>query len=426
MQCSKPYQLLMYVIISVAGVVVIANAVFFLRHIGRWQLSVSRNISWACWATLCMLTGPLVWIIWYCYVKYIKRNFAITGRKQPFIYEPSMTSPLLSQDASLNSSHISLSWSNSAGVSVTSASSYPLSAASEAKARLELASIPRSDVKIIHHAKVLRGGMGTVCEAMFNGRKVAVKEPLFAGAMGARDRGKFMKELAINHRVHHPACVTFFGACIDDEGMMLLMEWMEGGSVHLALSNCSVEPLLPRLRVSMAREIADGLQYLHSNGIIHRDIKSHNVLLTSDGHAKLCDFGLAKLRTLTVASLSSTSSVVGTYAWSAPEVILHGDEHSPASDVYSMGIVMWELMTCESPFEGLDYHQVVARLRNQQRPAVPSPLPAGFTSDFVAIMMRCLHQVIFAFVAHWFVCSVTRAAGSRPTADSSSSSGRAH
>ena len=166
--------------------------------------------------------------------------------------------------------------------------------------------------------------------------------------------------------------------------------------MYSALSNHTVHPLLPRLRVSMAREIADGLQYLHANGIVHRDIKSLNVLLTCDGHAKLCDFGLAKLRTLTVASVSqSSSAVLGTFAWCAPEVILNGDEHSPASDVYAMGIVMWELMTCESPFESLDYHQVVARLRNQQRPAVPSPLPAGFTSDYVAIMMRCLQQVMF-------------------------------
>jgi serine/threonine protein kinase len=261
--------------------------------------------------------------------------------------------------------------------------------------------------------------MGAVRQAMYNGRQVAVKEPLIAGVtMGARDRDKFMKELEINHRVHHPACVTFFGACIDDDGMMLLMEWMDGGSLYSALDNHSVEPLLPRLRVSMAREIADGLEYLHANGIIHRDIKSPNVLLTSDFHAKLCDFGLAKLRTLTVASLSATSiAAQGTYAWSAPEVILNGEEHTPASDVYSMGIVMWELMTCEVPFDGLDHSQIYARLNRQQRPAVPSPLPAGFTPEYVAVMMRCLHQVMF--LCRRFPRRLTRAAGSFPAADSS-------
>ena len=120
-----------------------------------------------------------------------------------------------------------------------------------------------------------------------------------------------------------------------------------------------------------------------------------NVLLTSDGHAKLCDFGLATLHSLTAASLSAASSAVGTIAWSAPEVIIHGHLHSKASDVYSMGIVFWELLTCYIPFQGLDYHQILARLRNQERPTVPSSLPPGFTSDYVEIMMRCLEEVMF-------------------------------
>lgn len=269
--------------------------------------------------------------------------------------------------------------------------------AAEFKAR-----VLRLDVQFVK-MKEMRGGMGTVRQAMYNGRKVAVKEPLIDGAtMNARDRDKFMKELEINHRVHHPACVTFFGACIDDSGMMLLMEWMEGGSLHSALGNHSVEPLKPRLRVSMAREIADGLQYLHAIGIVHRDIKSANVLLTCDGRAKLCDFGLAKLRTLTVASVPQASSaVLGTIAWCAPEIILNGDDHSSASDVYAMGIVMWELMTCKVPFEDLEHAQIRARLEKHRRPAVPSPLPPGFTPKYVDVMMRCWHQVrMFSLLAN--------------------------
>jgi len=266
--------------------------------------------------------------------------------------------------------------------------------AAEAQARVPFATACRSDVCIIAHAKELRGGNGIVRQAMYNGRLVAVKQPLVTCTIGARDRLKFMKELEMNYRLHHAACVAMYGACIDDDGLLLLMEWMEGGSLYSALDNHSVKPLLPRVRVSMARGIADGLQYLHANGIIHRDIKSHNVLLTSDGRAKLCDFGLATLCTLTATAASSSSGrALGTFAWAAPEVMIDGAAHNAASDMYSLGIVLWELLTCDVPFDGLDYSQIMARLRNHQRPDVPHPLPDGFSVDYAALMMRCLQQV---------------------------------
>ena len=126
-----------------------------------------------------------------------------------------------------------------------------------------------------------------------------------------------------------------YGACIDDDGMFLIMEWMEGGSLYDALGNHIIRPLPPRKRVSTARDIADGMQYLHRSGILHRDIKSLNVLLSADGRAKLCDFGLATLRTLTTTTATaSDKQALGTYAWSAPEVVIDGSKHDEKSDVY--------------------------------------------------------------------------------------------
>jgi tetratricopeptide (TPR) repeat protein len=277
-------------------------------------------------------------------------------------------------------------------------------AAAETKAAAEApsyGSIRRSEVAFIPHTGQNRGAMGIVRQVMYNGRRFAAKEPIASSSIGARDRHKFMKELEIHYRLHHPSCVSIYGACIDQEGIMLLMEWMDGGSLYLALSNHCEEPVLPRLRLSMARDIADGLLYLHTHRIIHRDIKSSNVLLTSDGRAKLCDFGLAKMVSASCAS-SSSGLALGTLAWAAPEVLLDGAEHSPASDVYSLGIVMWELMTCEVPFEGLDHSQMIARLRNHQRPPVPDPLPSGFSPEYVALMMLCWHQVRLSVNAHIF------------------------
>jgi serine/threonine protein kinase len=172
--------------------------------------------------------------------------------------------------------------------------------------------------------------------------------------------------------------------------MLLLMEWMEGGSLYSALDNHSVMPLLPRLRISIARNIADGLQHLHANSIIHRDIKSLNVLLTSDSRAKLCDFGLATLQTLTS---TRTGGKGGTYPWSAPE-IFQGASCDEKTDIYAFGVVMWELLTCMVPFEGLSETQVRGLVERAKRPEKPRPLPIGFSPAYIQLMERCWHQVM--------------------------------
>ena len=130
--------------------------------------------------------------------------------------------------------------------------------------------------------------------------------------------------------------------------------------------------------------------YLHSFGIIHRDIKSLHVLLTSDSHAKLCDFGIATLHTLTTTATSSREGRQGgTLPWMAPELVLSGSKCSESTDVYSFGVIMWELLTCEVPFEGCNSVHIEARLRNGFRPDLPDPIPKGFLPEYVALMQRC-------------------------------------
>jgi hypothetical protein len=291
-------------------------------------------------------------------------------------------------------------------------------AAAEAMAPAAFATVRRVEVSVIAHAKALPGGNGVVRQAMYNGRLVAMKQPLITGPIGARDRAKFMKEMEINYRLHHAACVTMYGACIDDEGMLLLMEWMEGGSLYSALDNHSVKPVLPRMRISMARDIADGLCYMHTNGIVHRDLKSHNVLLTLNGHAKLCDFGLATLQTLTSTRTAGSGAAAGTYPWFAPEMF-QGASCNQTTDVYAFGIIMWELLTCEVPFQGLNEIQVRGLLERGQRPDLPCPLPFGFSSAYIELMKRCWHQVItIAVLINDDVFQLTHSAGTLPATDS--------
>ncbi len=125
---------------------------------------------------------------------------------------------------------------------------------------------------------------------------------------------------------------------------------------------------------------------------MHRDIKSLNVLLTADGHAKLCDFGLATLHTLTTTATSSHEGrQAGTLPWMAPE-LFSGCKCNESTDIYSFGIIMYELMTCEVPFDGLNQVQIEAQLKNGMRPELPDDIPNGFPSEYVDLMKRCWHQ----------------------------------
>jgi tRNA A-37 threonylcarbamoyl transferase component Bud32 len=178
-----------------------------------------------------------------------------------------------------------------------------------------------SEILQISHSEIaeiaippMRGSSGSVYKVKYQGMDAAKKQPHLARPLNDRDRSKFMKELEIAHKARNPHIVSMFGACFDDQGMFLLMEWMEGGSLYDALGNHKTKPIVARKRISIAREIAGGLAYLHKIGIVHRDIKSLNVLLTADGHAKLCDFGLATLHTLTTTASSATSAHEGRQA----------------------------------------------------------------------------------------------------------------
>jgi serine/threonine protein kinase len=365
-QCVEASQLLTYIIVGSVGFLVIANALFFLRHVRQVLLSNASKSAWGCWLVLAVLTGPLVWIIWFVFFK---------GRAD----KVSMKTLLLSD--SQDDSHISLPMAHTSLLGFEIVSS--------------------RDVKINMHVPEQRGGGGVVRQAMWHGRTVAIKKPFFDGTMSDHDKKKFVKELEIQARLRHPNCVAVFAVCTEAQDVFILMEWMHGGSLHSQLANTrrdqvalkqsgvagSGTALTAHTRLSIAREICDGLQYMHSKGMIHGDIKSLNILLGKDKTAKLCDFGLATMQLSATALVSSSTG--GTLAWSAPEIVLHGEHTSFKTDVYALGVVLWELLTCMQPFEGLKAPQIMGLLNEKQRPPIPSPLPAGFSDAYVAIMSRC-------------------------------------
>jgi serine/threonine protein kinase len=255
------------------------------------------------------------------------------------------------------------------------------------------------EVKINLSFPEMRGGGGVVRQAQWNGNLVAVKKPSISGVMSDGDRRKMMKELELQAALRHPNCVSVYAVCSEPHDFFIVMEWMHGGSLSAQLAktrddltrksvSASTTSLSVRSRLSIARNVCDGLQYMHSQKFVHGDLKTLNVLLSKDKVAKLCDFGLSTIQ-LSSASLM-TAHQGGTVAYSAPELLLiAGTRSNFATDVYALGVVLWELLTCMQPYEGCSVAQIIAHLNSKKRLTIPSPIPHGFTSEYVNMMTRC-------------------------------------
>ncbi|OKL50091.1 hypothetical protein BM477_03260 [Boudabousia marimammalium] len=212
-----------------------------------------------------------------------------------------------------------------------------------------------------------RGGMATVYHAVDERleREVAIKvmhpHLLGSGSFAAR----FQQEARSVARLIHPHIVTVF-----DQGQVqgtayIVMELVEGATVRDSLRTSGPYPLGQALELTKA--IAQGLDAAHRNGVVHRDIKPENILLTQDGSPKIADFGLA--RTVSEISISSHSTVLGTVAYVAPEVVTTGDSDG-RGDLYSLGIMLYEMITGTTPFGGKSPINVAYSHVNE---SVPSP-----------------------------------------------------
>ncbi|OQR95988.1 protein kinase [Achlya hypogyna] len=203
----------------------------------------------------------------------------------------------------------------------------------------------------IDHNEVLltraisRGAFGVVWLGHYHGQPVAIKRMI----EGDEEAVLFSKEIQTMGRLSHPKIVEFIGATwTSGYDLSAVTEFMDGGDVRTLLENQKINLSWKKQKISIAIDTAEALAYLHSLSpkLIHRDLKSKNVLLTSNMVAKLSDFGLSRNRSYE----ETLTAGVGTVRWTAPEVML-GDIYSEMADVYSFGVVLSELDTREIPFE---------------------------------------------------------------------------
>ncbi|CAN0096500.1 unnamed protein product [Ectocarpus sp. 12 AP-2014] len=230
------------------------------------------------------------------------------------------------------------------------------------------------------------GGFGEVRTAKWNGADVAVKHLLASGL--PRDSVRALrKEIRLHSSLHFDFVTPLYAASTIPPHLCLVVELAEGGSLQQYLYSTS-EPLAHALQTAFLYDIARGMSFLHVRGILHRDLKSANVLMFANGRLKLCDFGLSKVKT--DVSSRSKQGAVGTTQWMSPEEM----DESPANeltDVYSFGILCFEVVTRTEPFKGKRPAQVIrAVLYEEERPQIPEG--ASASPDVVALMEQCWKQ----------------------------------
>lgn len=237
------------------------------------------------------------------------------------------------------------------------------------------------------HTCIGRGGMGEVWQATDEvlGRPVAVKLMLgHETDPSAADR--FRLEAQTAARLSHPHVVGVFDFGTWDGKLFLVMELVEGSSLA---GESGTALVLPPERVAVvAAHAAAGLAAAHRQGVVHRDIKPGNLLLDVDGTVKLADFGIARFVDDPSAALTTTGQIVGTGLYLAPERAL-GQPASSASDVYSLGCVLYQLLTGRPPFQG-DTATALLYQHIDTPPAPPRQLGVGLPHAFETYLLTLL------------------------------------
>ncbi len=239
-------------------------------------------------------------------------------------------------------------------------------------------------------AELGRGAMGVVYRARDPklDRVIAIKTVSLAGLDSAAEqeyRKRFVVEAQAAGRLSHPGIVTMFDVREEEPEPYLVMEYVTGQSLQELVSRENrTLPLSTTLR--LVQEIAEALHYAHAQGVIHRDIKPANILVDENGHPKIADFGIAKLNQ---TNLTLYGQVLGSPAYMAPEQLGDGDVDG-RSDLFSLGVILYYMLTGHRPFQGNSTTTVCFKLVNHE------PLPV---SSFQANLSPELDNIVFRAMA---------------------------
>ncbi|KAL6506657.1 hypothetical protein OROHE_022489 [Orobanche hederae] len=230
--------------------------------------------------------------------------------------------------------------------------------------------------------KIASGSNGDLYKGLFHSQDVAIKILKTECLSGDMQR-EFAQEVYILRKVRHKNVVQFIGACTRPPLLCIVTEFMSGGSVYDFLHKQKGVFKLPAI-LKVAIDVSKGMSYLHQNNIIHRDLKAANILMDENEVVKIADFGVSRVQLQSGVMTAET----GTYRWMAPEVIEH-KPYNHKADVFSFGVVLWELLAGKVPYAHLTPLQAaVGVVHKGLRPTIPRhthPL-------VVELLERCWQQ----------------------------------
>lgn len=230
------------------------------------------------------------------------------------------------------------------------------------------------------------GGMGEVFRVrhLISDRIEAMKVLLSASSSSQDMLDRFTREIRVLAALNHPNIAALHTAFRHENQLVMIMEYVDGQD----LRRCLVQGITMDQAVAYTRQVLMALDYAHSRSVIHRDIKPSNIMLTLDGRVKLLDFGIA-LATPD-PRLTMTGAVVGSMHYIPPEQI-YGEQPDERSDLYAMGVTLYEMLTGKLPIEGANYPQVIAA-HLQHRPVPPHMVNARIPEGLSAVVMKALDK----------------------------------
>ena len=230
------------------------------------------------------------------------------------------------------------------------------------------------------------GGMGKVFRVrhLISDRVEAMKVLLAASSANQDMLDRFTREIRVLAALNHPNIAGLRTAFHHEGQLVMIMECVEGMDLGRALA---VGITLDQA-VTYTRQVLIALEYAHSHGVIHRDIKPSNIMVTPEGQVKVLDFGLALALGLPDERLTMTGTLLGSMHYIAPEHI-SGEAHDVRSDLYAVGVTLYEMITGKLPIEGTNYAQVIGGLLRHD-PVLPSQVNPLIPTEFSAVVMKAL------------------------------------